>query len=217
MFADRIEAKWIDAFTRVFALCKVTKAETVALLSETQSRALNVHLAELALQRLGARPFHVVVPSPPQDAPVPVRSTGASTVLGGQNAAIQALKASSLVVDLTVEGLLHAPELPAVLADGARLLMVSNEHPDALERLVPAERDQARVKEAVRRVRAAAAMTVTSAAGTDLSVDLREASTVGVWAGATGRARWRTGRPDWWSASRAPARSTAGWCWTPAT
>lgn len=181
MLADRIEDRWIDAFARVFALCRVAEGEAVALLSETQSRTLNVHLAELALQRLGARPFQVVVPTPPQDAPVPVRSTGASTALGGQRAAIQALKASGLVIDLTVEGLLHAPELPEVLADGARVLMVSNEHPDALERLVPAEGDDIRVKAAVKRVRSAAAMTVTSAAGTDLTVDLREASTVGVW------------------------------------
>lgn len=181
MLADRIEAKWVDAFARVFDLCRVTPGEAVALLSETQSRALNVQLAELALQRLGASPFHVVVPTPRQDAPVPVRSTGASAALAGQNAAIQALKASGLVVDLTVEGLLHAPELPAVLADGARLLMISNEHPDALERLVPAAGDDVTVKAAVRRMRAAAAMTVTSAAGTDLRVDLRDASTVGVW------------------------------------
>ena len=104
MLADRIEGKWIDAFERVFALCKVTKGETVALLSETQSRLLNVHIAELALQRLGATVFHIVVPTPPQDAPVPVRSTGASAALGGQDAAVKALAASGLVVDLTVEG-----------------------------------------------------------------------------------------------------------------
>jgi len=181
VLADRIEGKWIEAFARVFALCKVTEGEAVALLSESQSRALNVQLAELALERLRARPFHVVVPTPRQDAPVPIRSTGASGALGGQQAAIQALKASGLVVDLTVEGLLHAPELPQVLADGARMLMVSNEHPDALERLVPRPGDDVHVKDAVKRVRAAAAMTVTSDAGTDLTVDLREASTVGVW------------------------------------
>ena len=78
MLRDRIEAKWIDAFERVFALCKVGRGEAVAILSETQSRPLNVHLAELALTRLGATAFHVIVPTPPQDAPVPVRSTGAS-------------------------------------------------------------------------------------------------------------------------------------------
>ena len=66
MFADRIEGKWIDAFCEVFERCAVKPGDTAAILSETQSRALNVHLAELALLRLGARPFHVVVPTPAQ-------------------------------------------------------------------------------------------------------------------------------------------------------
>jgi 2,5-dihydroxypyridine 5,6-dioxygenase len=188
MLRDRIEAKWIDAFVRVFELCKVRPGEACAILSETQSRPLNVHLAELALARLGAALFHVVVPSKPQDAPVPVRSTGASNALAGQLAAIEGLKAAGLVVDLTVEGLLHAPELPQVLAGGARLMMISNEHPDALERLVPQPAMEARVKAAVKRVRGAGSMRVVSAAGTDLTVDMREASTAGVW-GWTDRPR----------------------------
>jgi 2,5-dihydroxypyridine 5,6-dioxygenase len=181
MLRDRIEAKWIDAFVRVLELCRVQPGEACAILSETQSRALNVHLAELALARLGAIAFHVVVPSKPQDAPVPVRSTGASTALAGQRAAVEGLKAAGLVVDLTVEGLLHARELPDVLASGARLLMISNEHPDALERLVPNPAMESRVKAAVKRARGAKAMRVVSAAGTDLAVDMREASTAGVW------------------------------------
>lgn len=181
MLADRIEAKWIDAFERVFSLCKVQTGEAVAILSETQSRALNVQIAELALARLGAVVFHVVVPTPRQDAPVPVRSTGASVALAGQNAAIQSLKAAGLVVDMTVEGLLHAPELPQVIEDGARVLMISNEHPDALERLVPRPEMEGRVKSAVKRVRASKEMTVVSDAGTDLVVRMEGASTVGVW------------------------------------
>lgn len=181
MLSDRIEAKWIDAFLRVFELCKVQPGELVAILSETQSRALNVHLAELALARLGAVVCHVTVPTPRQDAPVPVRSTGASAALTGQTVAITALAAAAFVVDCTVEGLLHAPELPQVLTGGARLLMVSNEHPEALERLVPSPEMEPRVKAAVRRARAATTMRVTSAAGTDLTVDMRGASTAGVW------------------------------------
>ena len=181
MLRDRIEAKWIDAFVRVFELCKVQPGEACAILSETQSRRLNVHLAELALARLGATAFHVVVPSKPQDAPVPVRSTGASNALAGQHAAIEGLKAAGLVVDLTVEGLLHARELPEVLSGGARLMMISNEHPEALERLVPEPAMELRVKAAIKRARIAKTMRVVSAAGTDLTVDLREASTAGVW------------------------------------
>lgn len=181
MLADRIEGKWIDAFARVFALCKVAPGESAAILSETQSRALNVRLAELALLRLGARPFHVVLPTPPQAAPVPVRSTGASVALQGLAPAVAALAGSGFVADLTVEGLLHAKELPAILKGGARVLMVSNEHPEALERLVPDESLMPRVKAAVKLVRAARRMAVTSAAGTDLAVAIADAPTVGVW------------------------------------
>lgn len=181
MLADRIEGKWIDAFARVFALCKVAPGESAAILSETQSRALNVHLAELALLRLGARPFHVVLPTPPQAAPVPVRSTGASVALQGLAPAVAALAGSGFVADLTVEGVLHAKELPAILKGGARVLMVSNEHPEALERLVPDESLMPRVKAAVKLVRAAGRMTVTSAAGTDLAIAIADAPTVGVW------------------------------------
>ncbi len=181
MFADRIEAKWIDAFARVFELCRVAADEPVAILSETQSRALNVHLAELALLRLGSRPFHLRVPTPPQSAPVPVRSTGASQSLRRHPAVLAALEASALVVDLTVEGLLHAPELPQILAGGARVLMISNEHPEALERLVPDPALEPRVRRAVKLCRGSRRMRVTSKAGTDLAVDMEGAVTVGVW------------------------------------
>jgi len=181
MLNDRIEAKWVDAFHRVFHLCKVQPGEAVAILSETQSRALNVHLAELALARTGATVFHVVVPTPKQDAPVPVRSTGASVALTGQTAALESLKAAGLVVDLTVEGLLHAPELPQILSGGARVMMISNEHPDALERLVPEPAMEGRVKAAVKQARSTQEMTVTSKAGTDLTVSMAGAVTAGVW------------------------------------
>jgi 2,5-dihydroxypyridine 5,6-dioxygenase len=181
MHTDRIEAKWIAAFERVFELCRVRRGENVAILSETQSRPILVQLAELALARAGAIAFHVVVPSPPESAPVPVRSTGASRALAGHTAALAALEAADMVVDLTVEGLLHAPELPHILRAQARVLMISNEHPEALERLVPAPEMETTVKAAVKRCRSAQQMQVRSAAGTDLTVAMAGASTVGVW------------------------------------
>jgi 2,5-dihydroxypyridine 5,6-dioxygenase len=181
MLSDRIEAKWIDAFASVFALCKVAPGDLVAVLSETQSRELNVQLALLALHRLQAVPCQVIVPSPRQTAPVPVRSTGASQALHGQAAAVAALQASTLVVDLTLEGLLHAPELPAILSGGARVLMISNEHPEALERLLPDPAHEAQVKAAIRRCKAAKRMQVTSRAGTDLDIVLDGARNAGVW------------------------------------
>src|SRR6266567_3224962 len=181
MLADRIEAKWIDAFCEIFERCAVKRGDTAAILSETQSRALNVHLAELALLRLGARPFHIVVPSPRNRHPVPVRSTGASEAIGGLSPVIGALGAAGFVVDCTIEGLMHAPETPAILKNGARILVISNEHPEALERMRPDPALETRVRAAAKMLRAAKRMAVASAAGTKLDIDMAGATTVGVW------------------------------------
>lgn len=181
MLRERIEGKWIDCFAEVFGLCGVKAGDAVAVLSETQSRQINVELAELALLRMGARPFHVIVPSPRLSAPAPVRSTGASDALQQLAPAVAALAASTMVVDLTVEGLLHSVELPAILKGGARLLMVSNEHPEALERLVPTPALEPKVRLGMRMLKDAREMRVTSAAGTDLRIDLRGARVGGVW------------------------------------
>src|SRR5262249_61910972 len=137
MFSDRIEGKWIDAFCEVFERCAVKRGDPAAILSETQSRALNVQLAELALLRLGARPFHLIVPTPRNPHPVAVRATGASESIGGLAPVVAALGQAGLVVDCTLEGLMHAKETPAILKAGARILVISNEHPEALERLPP--------------------------------------------------------------------------------
>ena len=181
MIADRIEAKWIDLFAAVFARCKVGAGDICAILSESQSRALNVQLAELALARLGARPFHVIVPTPVQTAPVPVRSTGASRALQGLAPALAALQAASFVADCTVEGLMHAAELPQILAGGAKVLYISDEHPEALERLAPDEATERSVRSAMRLLRGAKQMTVTSPAGTDLKIRVEGARVGGVW------------------------------------
>ena len=181
MLSERIEAKWIAAFVRVFELCKVTPGETCAILSETQSRGINVHLAELALLRLGARPFHIQVVSPVQTVPVAVRSTGASNALQSLGPAVGALAACGFVADCTVEGLLHAPELQTILKGGARVLMSSEEHPEALERLVPDPALEPVVRSGMRLLKKARRMQVTSDAGTQLVVTLDGARVGGVW------------------------------------
>jgi len=181
MPVDRLEGKWIDAFAEVFRLCKLQSGDTAAILSETQSRALNVQLAELASLRLGARPFHIVLPTPRQAAPVPIRSTGASNAIQQLAPVVQALGQAGLVVDLTVEGLLHAPELPAILKAGARVLMVSNEHPDVLERLLPDPALEPKVRAGMKQLRGARQMRVTSPVGTELDIRVEGARVGGVW------------------------------------
>ena len=181
MLNDRIEAKWIKAFARVFELCGATSDRSVALVSETQSRELNVHLAELALQGLGTKPYFLKLPTLPQTASVPIRSTGATMVLQNQENLVRLLKDTSLIVDCTLEGMLHAPELPEILSGGARVIMVSNEHPEALERCLPQSGLEEKVRKAVKKARQSRLMQVTSEAGTDLSIDLTDTPALGNW------------------------------------
>src|SRR5258706_7523231 len=137
MLADRIEAKWIDAFCEIFARCAVKSGDTAAILSETQSRALNVHLAELALLRIGAKPFHIIVPTPRNRQIVPIRSTGASEAIQRLAPLLTALQQAGFVVAYTIQGLQHPVEPPVILQARARLLGISNAHVDMLARMVP--------------------------------------------------------------------------------
>src|ERR1700732_3652995 len=165
MLADRIEAKWIDAFCEIFERCAVKSGDTAAILSETQSRELNVHLAELALLRMGAKPLHIVVPTPRNKQIVPIRSTGASEAIQRLPPRPRAPPPAGFVVDCTIEGLMHAVETPKILKAGARILNISNEHPEALERMVPDIALEKRVRAAAKMLRGTKRMRVTSKAG----------------------------------------------------
>jgi len=173
------EWRFIKAFAAHFARCALHEGETVAVLSESQSRPSVVETARLAAQSLGGRVFDVVVPTPPSAHAVPIRSTGASQALAGHPAVIAALAASDLVIDCTVEGLLHSPELGQVLAGGARVLMISNEHPEVLERIGWDPDMPRRVELGYQWLSSASLMRVTSAAGTDLNVQLTGAAAAG--------------------------------------
>ncbi|MEM6987504.1 MAG: peptidase M29 [Pseudomonadota bacterium] len=175
MLQERIEGKWLAAFRRVFALNGIAQGTTVALVSETQSRPVLVHLAELALYDRGAEFCMLCMPTPEQTAPVPVKGTGTSLAIAHNRAAIEAMKQCEVVVDCTVEGMIHSPEWPEVEASGARILVVTNEHPEILERTEPRAELGPKVALGVEMLNAAAEMQVRSAAGTDLHVDLRGA------------------------------------------
>lgn len=176
MLQERIEGKWLAAFRRVFALNGIGPGTEVAILSETQSRPVLVHLSELAAYDLGASFCMLSMPTPPQTAPVPVKSTGTSWAIQGNRAVIEALKRVDIIVDCTVEGLIHAPEWPEIEEAGrTRLLVITNEHPEILERTEPKAEDNIKLQLGIQMLREASEMRVTSAAGTDLTVDLRGA------------------------------------------
>jgi 2,5-dihydroxypyridine 5,6-dioxygenase len=68
MLQERVEGKWLAAFRRVFALNGIEAGTQVAILAETQSRPVLVHLSELALHDLGAAFCIITMPTPPQTA-----------------------------------------------------------------------------------------------------------------------------------------------------
>ncbi len=160
MTVGPIEEHWIAAFCRTLARCAVRGDERCVVLSQTRSRPDLVRLAEVALLRIGAKPFQLRLLGPGARA----RDDA------GLAPAVDALATADFVVDLSPHGLQHSSALPAILAAGTRVLSVGNEHPDALERLAP---DPARVglMHAVRQqVEASRRLQVTSRAGTQLLV-----------------------------------------------
>jgi 2,5-dihydroxypyridine 5,6-dioxygenase len=205
MLVERCEPQWVDAMQQALSLCALDRTQTAAILCETQSRRVLVELAKLACARLGTTAFEICVPTPAPSHAIPVRSTGASTALQGNTAIIAAISAAHMVIDCTVEGLLHAPELPNILAAGARVLMVSNEHPEILQRCLPQAVDEAPVRSAIKRLRSAAHMHITSAAGTDLRVNLAGAKVGGTYGFCT-----KPGQVAHWPGALALAFPAAG-------
>ena len=175
MLQERVEGKWVASFRRFLVLNGISEGTEVAIVCETQSRPVLLELCELALFDLGSVFSAIRLPTPPQTAPVPVKSTGASNAIAGMTHVIEALKRVEVILDITVEGLIHAEEWPEIEAAGARLVVICNEHPEILERTEPTANLGPKVARGIEMLRDASEMRVTSAAGTDLIIDIQDA------------------------------------------
>lgn len=176
-----LNPNWINAFADVFSRCAIKRDEKLVIFSETSSSAQLIEIARQALGQLSLSPTMITVETPNESQGPIVKSSGASQALTGQVLAVSALKSADVIIDLSVEGLMHAKETAEILQSGARIMNVSHEHPEVLARLVPCDEDKDQVKEAVARLRATKIMTVTSPHGSQLTVDMEGAATVGVW------------------------------------
>ena len=177
--------RWVDRYAQQFRACSLQPGEVAVLLYEAASSTRIVETARLALEMAGAAVADVRMPTPPNPGPLPIRSTGASQALAGHRAAVAACAAADFVVDCTAEGLLHAAELGEILSGGARILMISAEHPENAERWPHDPRLEHKVNRGVALLEAADTMTVTSDAGTDLVVDLTGAFRAGSYGWCT--------------------------------
>ncbi|MEE9415670.1 MAG: hypothetical protein V3V01_10320 [Acidimicrobiales bacterium] len=176
---SRVEWHWVERFAAQFALCEVGPDDSVVLLSETASRPELVETSRLALASMGIHVAQIIMDTPANRGPLPIRSTGASQALAGHRGAVAGLAEATFVADCTVEGLVHAAELGDILAAGCRVLMISNEHPENYERLGHDLALPNQVDKAAEMMRAASQMRATSQAGTDLTVDLAGALVAG--------------------------------------
>ena len=105
---------------------------------------------------------------------MPVKSTGSSDAIQHKRHVIEALKCVEVIVDVTVEGLIHADEMAEIEQAGTRLLVICNEHPEILERTEPQAELGPKVALGIEMLQAASEMRVTSKAGTDLTIDIRD-------------------------------------------
>ncbi len=196
MLQEIPEGKWVAAFRRALKLNGVVPGTAVAVVAESQSRPVLMQLCALALHDLEAEFSTIVLPTPAQTALVPIKSTGASNAIQGKRHVVEALKNVELIADITVEGLIHAEEWPEIEEAGVRLFTICNEHPEILERTEPQAVLGPKVDLGIDMLRAASEMRVTSAAGTDLIIDIRDApcgGTPGFTTSPGGVAHWPGG------------------------
>ena len=167
----------VQMWREVLQLCRTRTDENVIVLTGESSHPLNIDAAMRALVALGVRPLRVDVPPLPwRDPACGDRSLNVgSTPLSRHALGVTLLKQADFVIDLM--GLLHSPEQVEILAAGTRMLMVV-EPPEVLAGMMPTADDKRRVLAADARLRRARTMRVTSAAGTDLRMQVGQFTTL---------------------------------------
>jgi 2,5-dihydroxypyridine 5,6-dioxygenase len=167
------DADMLEAWTRVLTLSNLKQGEVVTILTASDTHPQTLATAAMAARGLGAVVNRLDLPPVNGERSLSRDKLAfvGTTPLTGNRAALAALKASDLVLDLMT--LLFSPEQLEILQGGTRILLAV-EPPEVLARLVPTQEDRARVLAADKTLGAAKEMHITSAAGTDLRCALGE-------------------------------------------
>ncbi|CAM4215368.1 2,5-dihydroxypyridine 5,6-dioxygenase [Bordetella tumbae] len=163
----------IQAWKQVLTLSRLEPGQTVTVLTGADTHPQTLRCAIAAASDMGARVNRLDLPPVNAEKSLSRDSLAylGTTPLTGNPAAIAALKASDLVLDLMT--LLFSPEQHEILSGGTKILLAV-EPPEILCRLVPTADDRTRVVNASERIQAAREMHITSHAGTDLRCQLGE-------------------------------------------
>ncbi|MDM0065457.1 2,5-dihydroxypyridine 5,6-dioxygenase [Variovorax sp. J31P207] len=179
----------IEAWKQVLTLSKLQAGQSVTVLTSAATHPQTLQCALIASQAMGAIVNRLDLPPVNAEKALSRDSLAylGTTPLTGNPAAIAALKASDLVLDLMT--LLFSPEQHEILASGTRILLAV-EPPEVLVRMVPTLADRARVKAAAARIGAAREMHVVSAAGTDLRCKLGQYPAISEYGFVDEPGRW---------------------------
>lgn len=179
----------VTAWKQVLTLSKLEPGQTVTILTGAATHPQTLECALIATQEMGAIVNRLDLP-PVNGEKAHSRDSLAylgTTPLTGNPAAIAALTASDLVLDLMT--LLFSPEQHAILSTGTKILLAV-EPPEVLARLVPTEADRTRVKAAAARIGKAKEMHIISAAGTDLRCKMGEFPVISEYGFVDEPGRW---------------------------
>ncbi|RDK10339.1 2,5-dihydroxypyridine 5,6-dioxygenase [Cupriavidus lacunae] len=179
----------IEAWRKVLRLSRLEPGQTVTILTSAATHPQTLSTALVATQSLGAIVNRLDLP-PVNGEKALSRDALAylgTTPLTGNRAAIAALRASDLVLDLMT--LLFSPEQHDILKGGTKILLAV-EPPEVLARMVPCEADRERVKAASERLACAREMHVVSPAGTDLRCPLGEFPAISEYGFVDEPGRW---------------------------
>lgn len=179
----------VTAWKQVLTLSKLEPGQTVTILTGAATHPQTLECALIATQEMGAIVNRLDLP-PVNGEKAHSRDSLAylgTTPLTGNPAAIAALTASDLVLDLMT--LLFSPEQHAILSTGTKILLAV-EPPEVLARLVPTEADRARVKAAAARIGEAKEMHIISAAGTDVRCKMGEFPVISEYGFVDEPGRW---------------------------
>ena len=179
----------IHAWKQVLTLSRLEPEQTVTVLTGADTHPQTLRCAIAASSEMGARVNRLDLPPVNAEKSLSRDSLAylGTTPLTGNPAAIAALKASDLVLDLMT--LLFSPEQHEILQTGTKILLAV-EPPEILARLVPTEADRTRVKAAAEKIAQAREMHIVSDAGTDLRCAIGEFPVISEYGYVDEPGRW---------------------------
>lgn len=162
-------ARLTELFRKQFELCNVKEGETIALLSDLNSRREYVASSFAAATELGANAYEMCVNAVPSWTKV-----GVGTV-GECKGTLEALKAADMLVCLHIP--LFTKWMKEVRGTGTRVQMIIDA-PDDLEQLMAPPGLKEAVVHSGKRLEATKTVRVTSEAGTDFTYECGEYPTM---------------------------------------